>query len=88
MKKPSFADLKLELEDACAFLQAFTLGRPGFTRQDGLAGIRRVQDHCNRLEELFVGRPEAGEAVKAGESARAHVVAAQARLALLPTGGS
>ena len=88
MKRASFADLKHELDDACAFLRAFTLGRPGFTRRDGLAAIRRVRDHCTRMEELFAGGPEAGEAMRAGESARAHVEAAQARLALPPKGSS
>ena len=53
MKKPSFEDVKLDLAEACAFLRSFTLGRHGFTRQDGIAGIQRVTDQCDRMEKLF-----------------------------------
>jgi len=83
MKKSSFAELKLELEDACAFLRSFTLGRPGFTQQDGLAGIQRVKAQCDRLKELFGSGPDAQEAATIESSARARVVAAETRLTLL-----
>jgi len=83
MAKSSFEDLKLELEEACVFLRSFTLGKAGFTQQDGRAGIQRVQEQCDRLRELFVGGPHAAGAATAEDSARAMVVAAQTRLDLL-----
>lgn len=53
MKHPSFENLKLALVEACEFLRSFTLGRDGFTAQDGIAGIQRVTDQCNQMEKLF-----------------------------------
>ena len=83
MKKSSFEDLKLELEEACTFLRSFTLGRHGFTQQDGIAGIQRVIDHCDRMEKLFADGPDARETKTIVASARPRVSAAKARLALL-----
>jgi hypothetical protein len=83
MNKPSFADVKLELEEACAFLRAFTLGRHGFTQRDGVTGIQRVNEHCARLEELFASGPNAKESAAIVASARPRIRAAEARLALL-----
>jgi hypothetical protein len=83
MEKSSFADLKLELEDACTFLRSFTLGRAGFTRRDGRAGIQRVTAQCDRLKELFASGPDAQEAATVVAAARTRVAAAEARLALL-----
>jgi hypothetical protein len=83
MKKPSFADVKLDLEEACAFLRGFTLARHGFTQQDGVAGIRRVTSCCDRMEELFGAGPDAKESAAIVASARPRVWAAEARLALL-----
>jgi hypothetical protein len=83
MKKPSFEDLKLELEEACTFLRSFTLGRHGFTQQDGIAAIQRVNDHCDQLEKLFADGPDARESKTIVASARPRISAAKARLALL-----
>jgi hypothetical protein len=79
----SFAHLKLELDDACAFLRGFTLGHRGFTLRDGFAAIRRVSELCDRLHQLFASGPHAGKAASAVASARTRVAAAEARLALL-----
>jgi hypothetical protein len=83
MDKSSFAALKLELEDACEFLQSFTLARPGYTRQDVLAGIGRVKARCDRLKKLFASGPNAEAAAAVDALARAGVAAAESRLALL-----
>ncbi|MBI2808761.1 MAG: hypothetical protein HYX68_27550 [Planctomycetes bacterium] len=83
MKKSSFEDVKLELQEACDFLRSFTLGRRGFTQQDGMAAIQRVSDQCDRMEKLFGEGPDAGESKTIVASARPRVSAARARLALL-----
>lgn len=83
MKKPSFADVKSDLEEACAFLRSFTLGRHGFTQLDGITGMRRVNAQCDRMEELFASGPNARESALIVASARPRIIAAQARLALL-----
>ncbi len=83
MDRSSFADLKLDLEDACEFLQSFTLARPGFTRQDALAGIGRVKARCDRLKKLFASGPNAEAAAAVEALARQGVAAAETRLALL-----
>ena len=87
MDKSSFAALKLELEDACEFLRSFTLARPGYTRQDALAGIGRVKALCDRLMRLFASRPNAEAAAALAALARAGVAAAETRLALLAKQG-
>lgn len=83
MKKTSFAAVKLELAEACEFLRSFTLGRHGFTLQDGIAGIERVTEQCDRMEKLFANGPNASESKTIVASARPRVSAAKARLALL-----
>lgn len=83
MAKLSFAALKAELEDACATLREFTLGRRGVTQRDGRAAVERVSELCDRLKECFATGPHAGEAAAAATSGRTRVAAAQARLALL-----
>ncbi len=83
MKKPSFEDVKLALGEACEFLRSFTLGRRGFTAQDGIAGIQRVTDQCNQMEELFADGSDAKESKSIVASARPRISAAKARLALL-----
>jgi hypothetical protein len=83
MKKSSFEEVKLALEEACEFLRSFTLGRPGFTQQDGIAGIQRVTDQCNRMEKLFANGSDARQSKTIVASARPRVAAAKARLALL-----
>lgn len=83
MKKSSFAAVKLELEEACTFLRAFTLGRHGFSQVDGVAGIQRVNAYCDRMEKLFAKGPEAKESAAIVASARPRIRAAEARLALL-----
>jgi hypothetical protein len=81
--KKSFAQVKVDLEEACTFLRSFTLGRHGFTPSDGVAGIERVNSHCDRLDELFSSGPNAKEAATIAAKGRACVTAAQARLAYL-----
>jgi hypothetical protein len=83
MKKSSFETVKVELEEACEFLRSFTLGRHGFTQQDGIAGIQRVTDQCNRLEKLFVDGSDASKLKAMVASARPKIFAAEARLAVL-----
>ena len=83
MKTPSFEDVKLALEEACEFLRSFTLGSDGFTQQDGIAGIRRVTDQCNRMEKLFADGSDARASKMIVASARPRILAAEARLALL-----
>jgi hypothetical protein len=83
MKASSFEDAKLALAEACEFLRSFTLGRHGFTQQDGIAGIKRLTACCNRMEKLFADGPDAGESKTIVASARPRVLAAEARLALL-----
>jgi hypothetical protein len=83
MKHPSFENSKLALEEACEFLRSFTLGRHGFTPQDGIAGIQRVTDQCNQIEKLFFEGSDAKEAKKIVASARPRISAAKARLAIL-----
>jgi hypothetical protein len=83
LKTSSFEDVKLDLAEACEFLRLFTLGRPGFTQKDGLAGIQRVTDHCDRMEKLFADGPNASASKMIVASARPRVSAANARLAIL-----
>jgi hypothetical protein len=83
MKTPLFEDLKLALEKACEFLRSFTLGRHGFTPQDGAAGIQRVTDQCDRMEKLFGDGANSSESKTIVASARPRVLAAKARLAVL-----
>jgi len=81
--KPSFARLKQELDDACTFLRGFTLGHQGFTQRDGVDGMQRVTDLCDRLSRLFASGPHAGNAATVVASGRTRVRAAQVRLDLL-----
>jgi hypothetical protein len=81
--KISFVDLKSEFDEACEFLRCFTLGQRGFTQQDGVAGVQRVSDLCDRLKVLFASGPHASEAVTIVASGRTRIAAANARLALL-----
>ena len=83
MSKPSFAAAKLELEEACELLRAFTLGRNGVSRLAGIKGIERVTAQCDRMEKLFKSGPNAKETIAIVASARPRVKAAEARLALL-----
>jgi hypothetical protein len=83
METSSFEDVKRALEESCEFLRSFTLGRHGFTQQDGIAGIQRVTDRCIRMEKLFADGPNAKESKTVVASARPQMLAAQARLDLL-----
>jgi hypothetical protein len=83
LKTSSFEDVKLDLAEACEFLRSFTLGRHGFTQQDGIAGIQRVTDHCNRMEKLFFDGPNSSASKMIVASARPRISAAKARLAIL-----
>jgi hypothetical protein len=83
MKKSSFENAKLDLAKACAFLRSFTLGQQGFTQKDGITGIQRVTEHCDRMEKLFAAGPDANASKMIVASARPRVSAAKARLAIL-----
>jgi hypothetical protein len=83
MKRSSFRNSKLALEKACEFLRSFTLGRQGFTTQDGIAGIQRVTDQCNEIEKLFAEGSDSKEAKTIVASARPRISAARARLAIV-----
>jgi hypothetical protein len=83
MENSAFAELKFSLEASCEFLHSFSLGKPGFTRQDAAAGIQRVKHQCDRLNKLFALGPNAAEAKAINASAGASVLAAEARLARL-----
>jgi hypothetical protein len=80
MTQPSFAALKLELEDACAFLNSFTTGRQGYTRQDIIAGIGRVRAQCERLVDLFDGGQDSRAAEEAVALSKASIKSAEAHL--------
>jgi hypothetical protein len=79
----SFEDVRQELREACAFLDAFSQGHRGFTRRDGVAGIGRVADLCEQMETSFGSGPNAQRVELAIGSARQHIEEAKARLALL-----
>jgi hypothetical protein len=83
MASASFATLKTELDEACAFLRSFTLGQQGFTKHDGAAGIERVNKLCDRLDKLFASGPYGKTTAIVVASARSRVRAAQSRLAVL-----
>ena len=83
METSSFEDVKRALEESCEFLRSFTLGRHGFTQQDGIAGIQRVTDRCNRMEKIFTDEPDARESKTVVASARTRVLEAMTRLDLL-----
>ena len=75
--------MELSLAEACEFLRSFTLGRHGFTQQDGIAGIKRVAEQCDRMDALFAAGPDASRSKTIVASARPRISAARARLALL-----
>jgi hypothetical protein len=83
MNTSSFENVKRDLEESCEFLRSSTLGRHGFTQQDGMAGIQRVTDRCIRMENLFTNEPDASASRRVVATARTKVLAAQARLDLL-----
>lgn len=83
MAGSSFAFNKDDLNNACEFLRSFTLGKQGFTPQDGAAGIERVNAQCEQLNKRFASGPEAKEVAQVIASAQKCIVAAQTRLALL-----
>ena len=70
----SFGNLKLEMETACEFLRSFTLGRQGFTRQDGVAAIGRVSDLCAQMQEQFGAGSHAGEVASTVVMARNQIM--------------
>jgi hypothetical protein len=83
MANASFAAQKAELDEACAFLRLFTLGAQGFTQRDGVTGIERVNQQCDRLNKLFASGPHAKQSAMVVAAARTRVRAAQSRLAIL-----
>jgi hypothetical protein len=85
MKRPSFADVNSDLEEACLILRSFTLARHGFKERRGIDAIHRVNTQCDRMKALFATGPHAKAAAFIAQSARTRVLAAEARLALLQT---
>ena len=83
MPKSPFETLSLDLEDACNFLWSFTTGKRGFAPRDGLAGIKRVSDLCDRMKEQFSSGPNAANAATALTSAEKCIKAAREHLAVL-----
>jgi hypothetical protein len=81
--KSPFEILTLELEDVCNFLQSFTTSKRGFTPRDGVAGIKRVSDLCDRMKEQFASGPDAANAATTVTSAEKGIKAAREHLALL-----
>ena len=65
------------------FLRSFTLGRHGFTVRDGNLGIQRVSEQCDRMKKRFASGPYTKQVATLLASARARIVAAETRLALL-----
>ena len=83
MARSSFKSQKAILDDACDFLRSFTLGRHGFTVRDGNIGIQRVTEQCERMKKKFASGPYTKQVATLLASARARIVAAETRLALL-----
>ncbi len=83
MAKLTFADIQVELNDACMVLRSFTLGRNGTSQRGGLAGIQRVNAQCERMKKLFATGPHAQKAQHLVASARTRILAAETRLGLL-----
>ena len=83
MARSTFGTHKARLDDACAFLRSFTLGRRGFTLRDAAVGIERVEAECEGLERFLTSGPTVKEAATLVAAARATIVAAKARVALL-----
>jgi hypothetical protein len=81
--KESFDGLKSAMDDACAFLRGFTLGRPGFTQRDGATAINRVRELSERMQAAFTDGKHSKEATQAAASAKGQILAANARLDLL-----
>jgi len=81
--KSPFETLSLDLEDACNFLWSFTTGKRGFAPRDGVAGIKRVSDLCDRMKEQFSSGPNAANAATALTSAEKCIKAAREHLAVL-----
>jgi hypothetical protein len=79
----SFVNLKVDLDEACAFLRQFTLGNRGFTQRDGVAAMDRVSEICDQMKTDFSTGPNAADATTAVASGRTRIEAAKARLALL-----
>jgi len=78
-----FANWKLQFDDACIPLRAFTLGMRGSSRQDGIAAMEHLAVVCDRITTLFASGPHAGAAAAMVASGRGRTLAAAARLALL-----
>ncbi len=83
MAAPPIERLKMELDDACTFLKAFTLGKRGFTQRDGAAGVRRVSEASARLKAGLPTGAVGQEITAVLAAAQGCIEAAQARLALL-----
>ena len=79
----SFSDLREEMGEARESLRSFTLGREGFTRQDGVEAISRVSDLCAQMHEHFGAGSHAGEVASTVVMARNQIQAARARLVIL-----
>ncbi len=81
--KESFDGLMREMDEACELMRSFTLGRRGFTQQDGVGVIDRVRDLCVRMQEGLDSGKHGKETAQAVGAARGQILAARARLDLL-----
>src|SRR5437763_16700133 len=72
-----FANWKIQFDDACIPLRAFTLGMRGSSRQDGIAAMERLAGVCNRMTTLFASGPHAGAAAALVASGRGRTLAAE-----------
>jgi hypothetical protein len=79
----SFSDLSGEMTEARECLRSFTLGRQGFTRQDGVDAISRVRDLCAQMQDHFGVGSHASEVASTVVMARNQIQAARARLVIL-----
>jgi hypothetical protein len=82
-KRHTFDAEKANLDEACRALRWFTLARRGATRKSGLGAVARVNAACERMNDLFSKKPDALRLASILNSARAQVLAAEARLNLL-----
>jgi hypothetical protein len=71
------------MSEARESLRSFTLGREGFSRQDGVDAIDRVSGLCAQMQEHFGAGSHAGEVASTVVMARNQVLAARARLVIL-----
>jgi hypothetical protein len=79
----SFQQLKTTLDDACATLRSFTLGKPGCTRKQGEEWMEVISKACANLNDGFGTGLQAQSVKSAVAIARGCIEAAKARMAVL-----